>query len=826
MEKKNSPVQFLSKDDYIKKTGGNIQASGRSDSNKPIKYNASPAKAAELERQSSSESEEDSSFSSEDEDDQPSAERSRTFIRSATPRRSASPMRRIQIGRSGSRRTPALTIKSLTHFPARERVKLEESEETIKKTEVNVTRMSVQDAISLFERKRNDETSDTQKKSIVDNNNSTNVNKTVLRRWSAGMGESRNALAQYIPEDTGNVVNEDALESSVGEPNGDCGSVSLELERTLKVDMESEANEKNALNQNEDDVAISRVEENNEKLDSAEWSRQKEVELNQMLMKFAEYNQINLKNAKPDNNRRKSSSLVERRGGLIGQSKERRDDKLRGESAIKRVVKPAETKLNPKIQEKPKAEKSPLKVGDAAKRNTTSKTQNVNKSMPVVSNSKKESLKPVIPKKAPPKSSPLPATRKSWPSTPSPRTTGTLPSKIPTVTPPPRNTPRQKPQSLASVSKPTPKPERSNLQQKDVKKPPVDSKKILKKVDDSKSRVVPKREKTAKTTAAVAPKEDPNISPAKPVVRKKVTKRSSVVPLEAKPEERKVSGVRPTSKTTSRKIEKPTKPEEMLSNSEKPVDDSQEKIEATVSNDAAHLVEGEEDLIARDDHLDVEKEVEREKAGTEGENEVSDEAPALSDEVAERRSELPIQIEPTEEQVISPAAWVESNELEPSIPNGNSSSPSPANPDEEASSGTRVRHSLSQMLLEESSEPDVIEWGNAENPPTMVYQKDAPKGLKRLLKFARKNKGESNASLWSSPYASEGEDEGEEYKSLGKRNSDNLLKVALHSKNYGEGFLSDSEPLSARSNVSNSSARSSRGSRSFFSLSAFRGNKN
>lgn len=833
VDTKKYSVPFISKDDYVKKTGGNIQVSGSSDLNKPVKYNASPAKAAGMERQSSSESE-DSSFPSED--DQPSAERSRTFIRSATPRRSASPMRRIQIGRSGSRRTPALTIKSLTHFPAREKVSsyrdtgsdnLEESEELNKKTEVNVTRMSVQDAISLFESKQKDQIVDNKKKSLIDN--STNANKTVLRRWSAGMGETPNILAQHLPEniaseDNAKVVDEDASESNARRTNEDCVFKSPESEKTVEVDMEPEANEKIASSQNDDDVPVSQAEETNEKLDSAEWSRQKEAELNQMLMKFTEYNQINLKNAKPDN-RRKSSSLVERRGGLYGHSKDRKDEKLRGENDVKKVVKLAEIKAKQKIPDKPKAERSVLKVSDVAKKNIPSKIQNVNKTMALVSNSKKESPKRVVTKKGPLKSSPLPATRKSWPSTPSPRATGALPAKIPSGTPPSRTTaPCQKPQSPASLSKPIPQSERSQLQQKDVKKPQVESKKSLKKVDDSKSRVVPKSGRMPKPKPVVAPKEDAGSSPAKSIVRKKGTKKSSVVPLEAKAEDRKVSGIRPTGKPTSQKIEV-SQPEETSNKPEEPMADSPKNVGATIS-DTAHLVEGNPVLEAWNDHHVLKKEMETEKRRIDGENDISKEAPAQVDEIAERISESPGEVQPTEPPFISPSAWVESSEQEPSIPNDKSSAPSPASHDVEASSGIRVRHSLSQMLLEESSEPDVIEWGNAENPPTMVYQKDAPKGLKRLLKFARKNKGESNASFWSSPYASEGEDDGDEYKSVGKRNSDNLLKVALHSKNYAEGFLSDSEPLSARSNVSNSSARSSKGSRSFFSLSAFRGNKN
>ena len=165
-----SPSTVDSRNNRANEPEGNAQLLKPSHSDTPVKYGVSPAKAAQVERQSSTESEESCHSSG---DDQPSVERSRTLIRSASPRRSASPMRRVQIGRSGSRRAAALTIKSLTYFPARDRTlscreatedssEDEGTEQPPKRSDGNVRRMSVQDAISLFEGKRRDQTSDIQ----------------------------------------------------------------------------------------------------------------------------------------------------------------------------------------------------------------------------------------------------------------------------------------------------------------------------------------------------------------------------------------------------------------------------------------------------------------------------------------------------------------------------------------------------------------------------------------------------------------------------------------------------------------------------------------
>ncbi|EPS62413.1 hypothetical protein M569_12374, partial [Genlisea aurea] len=155
------------------------------------------ASPAIVERQSLTEIER-YSLSSEGEE-QPSVERSRTLTRYQSPRRSASPMRRIQIGRSGSRRSTAIAIKSLNYFPARDRPSTtrdassdsgdEESERPVQKSENSVKRISVRDAIHMFESKQKDQTVDVPKMKPSVNATIGSNNKSVLRRWSSGVVE-------------------------------------------------------------------------------------------------------------------------------------------------------------------------------------------------------------------------------------------------------------------------------------------------------------------------------------------------------------------------------------------------------------------------------------------------------------------------------------------------------------------------------------------------------------------------------------------------------------------------------------------------------------
>ncbi|GAB4832116.1 hypothetical protein Ancab_006136 [Ancistrocladus abbreviatus] len=847
------------KNDDVSQTDGDMQILRTSYSVKPVVYGASPAKVAQVERQSSTESE--SSYSSEE--DRPRAERSRTMVRAAIPRRSASPMRRVQIGRSGSHRAPALAIKSLNYFPARERTlalrdaapndcEAEEFEQTNKKTEYNVTRMSVQDAINLFESKQRDQTADIQTRRSL-TVNSVNTTKLVLRRWSAGMGEpSAKCLTQNPPgledpvnvysteEDTANRTED--LKACIDPPPGDSESVEI-AEGSEKL----ETSDISTPNQNEANIPVSQGEETRERLDQAEWNSRKDADLNQILMKLVESKPIKHHSTQPDSSKT-GSSRPQPRGGFYNHYKERRDEKLR-ENAGKKAEKQAQLKAMQKILDKTKAEISSRNISNVGKKQSLNKTQKVTKNVPQGSNSKKESPQPA--KKALPKASPLPATRKSWPSTPLPRAAGTSPVKTPThVHSSGPTSLRQKPQPSASVSRPSQKIERAQQQQKDVKKTQVDAKKSLKSVDENKRQIVPRSAKVMKTKSLAASEDNAAAVPVKPGLRSKPAKKSSVVPLESKPSLCKASGVSPGNSPSVSKSKVPLQAEEPVSKCVDPTSFQADEVVASIPDPVSQPVD--RIPIAHEvTNPDLEQETQVDMLANNVEEEASRETRAGGDETILRMATSEVEIQPLEELIISPSSWVENDQQDLPIPSSMNASQlaSPANPAAVATSGARVRHSLSQMLLEESSEPDINEWGIAENPPSIAYQKDAPKGLKRLLKFARKSRGEANVAGWSSPCTSEGEDDGDECKGFMKSSSDNLLrKAALNAKKYGqqassteavERNYSDPELPSALSTTSSSSALSSKkfpmghvsatattkASRSFFSLSAFRGNK-
>ncbi|KAL8144477.1 hypothetical protein V2J09_017509 [Rumex salicifolius] len=810
----------------------------------PVIYGASPAKAAEMERQSCT-SGEDSSSSSEE--DWQSAERSRNMSRSATPRRSASPMRRIQIGRSGSRRTPAIAIKSLSYFPGREKTfSLKDAASNdgetdrfvlpSKAAESNDRRMSVQDAISLFERKQRDQTTDTPKwKTQADN--PANASKSVLRRWSSTVDETsaqcsdQSAYEQNLHSTSNDLLDEAPSNSSAGvQPITDILPCPPESKTAAAQACQAlETSKQNSASPNDAEIPVIHSEGAGEKLDSVEWSRKKEAELNQMLMSFVQ--------SKPSKYRNIQAADSKKLDSGTGKNKERKNQKLQAENIGKKTDTRAQPRAMPKALDKVKSEMSSTNMGNIGKKQPVGKTQKEKfiKSIPLSSSSKRESPRPVV-SKGPSKPSPLPATRKSWPlSTPNPR--ATVSSKTPIGTPTSATiVPRQKSQSPASFSRLSPKLETPQQKKKDVRNTQVDIKKSSKSIDKSKGQVAPRSVKGKKTEAAASLDSGARV-PGKPNLPKKVAKKSTVVPLEPRASIRKASGEKTPAISKKAPVASPPVKErlsksEVVAENAVPVEEIE--LDATVSDP----------VIEHFEELEV-AHVEPVPVGTP----TADVKVTSSDKVyVELDENIEAEIQPEEEEaIISPLAWVESGDQDSPPHVSGERTCQVARPTNlaavaSASAGSRVRHSLSQMLLEESSEPDIIEWGNAEIPPAMIYQKDAPKGLKRLLKFARKNRGETNiGSAWSSPYTSEGEDDSDESKGFGKKNSDSSLlrKAALKATQHGQygissdghdRILADSEPLSARSNASNNSFQSttsttSRASRSFFSLSAFRGNK-
>ncbi|GMH15473.1 hypothetical protein Nepgr_017314 [Nepenthes gracilis] len=845
----------------VNQTGTDVQKSEILQSGRPVIYGASPAKVVQNEQESSTEGEE-SSYSSEE--DRPSAERRRTLIRSATPRRSASPMRRIQVGRSGLHRAPAVNIRNLNYFPSGERpwpyrdaapngCQAEESELTNKNPECDVKRMSVQDTINLFESKQSNQAADIQKRrSLIDSSASTH--KFVLRRWNAGMGDpSAPCVTPNAPECTTswsgtNLRGEDSANKTVEikvSVSPDSGVV--EAVKTAKAGEELEISDRSIPNPTEVDIPVCQADKTDDRLDQAEWNQKKEAELNEMLMKLVETKpiRINYQSTEPDSSEN-LDPYSQQRGGLYNQYKETRDEKL-DEKSGKKSEKQAHYKATQKSLEKTEAKMSSRTASNSGKKHPVNKTQKVVKNLPQASNSKNECPEPAGQKKASPKASSLSSTRKSWPSTPSPKAIGESCAKsLAGISSSGSAASHQKSQSSASISCPTPKVERLRLQQKDVGKFPVDTKKGRQRVNDNMQQMTTNGVKTMKK-GFTAPNYNTDVLPLKPRIHSRTFKKSSMVPLESKPSAQYATAVSPLNSLMVDKTEVPSQAEEPVCKREKPDSVQEDEIVANASDLVSPQID--KILTAQEKNntsLEPETQVARlpNFANKESLGKIS-----VVVETIERFAGSPAESQHQEEPVISHASCVENCQQDLPIPSSNSASSqlvSPTNLAAMEPSGARVRHPLSQMLLEESSEPDISEWGAAENPP-MVYQKDVPKGLKRLLNFSWQSKGETNVAGWSGPCTSEGEDNVDD-KSFSKRNNDSLLwNSALHEKKYGEqGTISEAfernfsdKPLSARSNTGNNSAQSSnkfqqpnvssssstKATKSFFSVSAFRGNK-
>ncbi|KAK9063297.1 hypothetical protein SSX86_017167 [Deinandra increscens subsp. villosa] len=629
-----------------------------------IRYGVSPT-AAQTERQTSTDNEISSLTS---EDDQPSVDRCRAAKRSATPRRSASPMRRIQIGRSGSHRAPSLTIKSLNHFPVREKTSFqrysarnssdEDDNGPDKSAKKNVLRMSVKDKISLFESKQRDQQVDIPKsKKLL--NTTVGPNKAVLRRWSSGMGENHTQNPENSPLSSDNIAPDP-------EPK-------LELESDGFI-FENRVSSMTA--ENIKPHSPEREESCEKHPDSIEWSEQNEAKLNELFMKMMEN-----KN-KPVRHQNLNKDIKEERGGSNDQCKQKRNEKIRVEASGKKAEKKTEIAQKEKIQ-----------------KNST----------PLM-NSRKEPLKPSVLKKP----SSLPATRKSWSSSPSPRTptAGTTPASRK-----PAGSKGEKSQPRTMALKTTPKPTQADGTREDGTR---DLKNVKKTQSTIRKSIKPTETKVQ--TQIQTPE-------VKPSFYNKVTKKSSVVPLETKAFLRKGSGIGPGAGPVVIKAKVVDQPEEAS------------RTSATLNDDT--------EFIMANDHTSEDEEK------CEPQVVMVSPGPSLRlsptkkcEETMSSDLELPAEVINENKEVEDDSDNNHEEEIIPCLLQTESPVIKVVVPAVSSSSQAGVRRSLSHLLQEESNEEaaDVSEWGNAEHPPSLVYQRDSPKGFKRLLKFARKTKAGSALS--------------------------------------------------------------------------------
>lgn len=833
---KHTVTSNLSNENAIN-VNGSFKAE-KSNSSTPVKYGVSPAKVAQIERQDSSETE---SSDSDNENGTP-AERSRTMVRSALSRRSASPMRRIQIGRTGSRRAPAIMIRSLNHLQTRDNMfsqgdaaansgdDEEGSEPSSKTSDNNVGRISVQDAISLFESKQRNDTSDVQKRRSSANI-TVGANKFVLRRWSTGMGEASKKCQPELVGDESDPISHDLAEdvsksklTDEEEMGSDNISSTDKTCTTAEVEVKLENSEIKASDPpgTRADSPISKPQELVQKLSAnSEWTRRKEAELDQMLKKVMESKRVAQNNSQAN---RKKDVNSEQRGELYDQYKAKRDEKRRAEEAKGNTNKEAKSKGIRQVVDDRRSKMASAEV-NVTKKRAMRKPEVPSANLSKSEKPKKEISKPSTIEKISSRTKPMAATRKSWPSSALERTPGISPAST--------NATRQKAQPVSSFNRLSAKAEKSPMQKKNVKET-NDSARDLRRVKEKKEIVQAKTGKITKTK--VTPTGDTSV-PVKSSIRDKVAKKSSIVPLESKSFHK---GSRNSLDNNSPVISK-MKPSK-LSKSADPSNNSKKltrdlEVEVSVPDLASQPDKGDALSPALCNSNNV--------ANDQQDSEIltvnvvdADHGDDLHQQNEEKSSLETI----VDGESMIPSKFTEEIEEFQEIPASHDDTPQLESLENAAPiENPRVRLSLSQMLQEENSEPDNIDWGIAENPPMMNYQRGAPKGFKRLLKFARKSKGEANLAGCSSPsVVSEGEDDSEDSKSLTTKKADNLLMKATHNSGLVKASLDknfDHEKLYSgtygahnfnskfQESHDHAAVSSTKVGRSFFSLSAFRGSK-
>ncbi|KAG6503205.1 hypothetical protein ZIOFF_035516 [Zingiber officinale] len=168
----------------------------------------------------------------------------------------------------------------------------EQTDQPARKSENTVRRMSVQEAISLFESKQKDNNLDAQKR-IASGDSSVINNKTVLRRWNSGLTNSlahgqgnayepvsQSSCVLHVEED--NKMIAENIDSFTTPADLNTASETTQIASLPKI--ETAAVSKDVPSE----LASSQTAEIDGATTSADWGKHKEAELNQMLMKMIE----------------------------------------------------------------------------------------------------------------------------------------------------------------------------------------------------------------------------------------------------------------------------------------------------------------------------------------------------------------------------------------------------------------------------------------------------------------------------------------------------------------------------------------------------------
>lgn len=745
-----------------KTTDETSQAASPSFTVKSVKPGLSPGDVVQAEQQNPSES--DASSESCDEHLSP-IERSHPLKRSGSQRRSASPMRRIQIGRSGSRRSAAIAIKSLNYFATRERTVHnvdtegknsddDESDRSSENHKTSVNKMSVQNAISIFESKQKDQSLNFYKNG---SDVATSIaNKSVLRRWSAGMCDYRNQDTRrntskselrresdnLLPAAEGENISEMKSEPNIAIFYQNKVEAPA-IERSLMEDIMTSAS-------TNDHVHLDAPANNRFRMGGAgEWTQQKEADINQILLKMTEN--------KPSESHRSAlesggnkETCGEKRGDFYSQYKEKRDEKLRSETARQRAEKELQFKMMQEALDQRKAEMHSNALAAPGKLDSSSHPQKSRRnSCPPVLPRKEPSKSAVSKKPAPKSSSPKPITHSSSPSTPSSRTMGvasarsssrTLSSNTPTL---------RKPQPALPSTNSGPDTEKSLLRPSGSSGSQAQGKIAAKSKENKKQSSLSSRR--ISRTKVSAQGNDSNEVLAKADLRSKVTKKSSVVPLEAKPFLKK-GGLRsvapatlpPQSDGSLRTGGNPAQEEK-----KDPVVGMADSIPQPSDEASTRTTPGNGENSENVSNYDVNQETTEDLAPVPG--------AGLPSEKNQPDEDLGVSSGPWEEPGIAhqgPSEACGSSMARAAASSAITPVPSP---------GPLLHHPPSLISEASHTEKEITEWGNAEKPPALVYHKDPPKGLRRLFMFGR-----STPSLFSKGRG----DAQEEGKSASKRSGD------------------------------------------------------